>query len=282
MERPNIISHITERKQLAYLQDFKKLIRDHPGILKAATALTRQAEAEYDPPDTYWGVILCSWDKSQKKWFEIAFGDKVRTRPFPFSYQRGLILKPGEIQTDSSTGLEVTVQGISNREWGRSGRVERSTYLKMAIDGKAFFVKKATATINPGFDEFSNASVLKENLSDLDEVKVVEPQLGYQDENQSWYVSRWEDFDGFVPMLVHGIHSNMDEYGTWIDSPKDAESKALKIRKLMETIETRAKQAGVLIKDLDANLFYNPSTGKFMLIDVTSSNATQLSQTSNT
>lgn len=288
MERPNEIKvHVSGDRKLGYKNEFRQLLREHAGIIKTAIALSQRAEEQYDPPDTLWGGVLCHWNKEKTEWEQVSYFGRVYPEPKPFSFQRGIILKPGQPQSDSATGLEVTALGISRRDFTpltlrRVIRVDRASYFKMSKGSKAFFVKKSTATINPGFEEFSNAELMRNALNDLGDVKVVDAQLGYQDSYHSWYVSDWEDLQGFVATNVFGGLNPINEYGEIVPDRKFMSPEEYReVIKVKERIRVKAKAAGIEILDLNANLFYNPRTKKYVLLDITAVEGDRLNQNMN-
>ena len=174
---------------------------------------------------------------------------------------------------------------LSRREvligkWGNQVRRDYTDYFKAKLDDKSFFVKRSRITPTPGFHEFKNTVKAKEILADLDYAKVVEPQLGYSDDEQSWYVSSWEEIEsaGFIA-LRDAQWGSIDEYGNRTDSiftptrdqdeMEAQERKDLKIEERYKVVKSRLSEAGIG-GDLDQNLFVNPENESFILIDLTS------------
>ena len=275
----------THRK-LGYVQEFRHMLREHPGIINTALLLTQKAEDEYAPPNIKIGLGELEWNK-EKTEFEVVKRDGENIKPMPYSqfiWGRGTVLIPGDTVKDEKTGLEVTVLAKTNRKFyggfigtGSLNRIDMSTYLKMKLGDKTFFVKKSSATNNPGYEEFKNSKKAKGALADLDDVTVVDAQLGYEDNQQSWFVSKWEDLEstGFFPVdsWEGGVPN---DYGEFLPKAKDIEEELAEERKIKqkaksvtEQIKIRLAEAGIDIQDIDPNLFYNPQTDKFFLLDIT-------------
>ena len=286
---------------MAYANEFRAMLKEHPGIIRTAIGLANRAVDEYDPPDNpipgYYRDVR--FDKKTGKWLEeerhILLNEQGKTYIDPVSgktatkpvgwkdltFGRGTILVPGKPVTDENTRLELTVLGRSNREmplWSTGIRFDKCDYFKVGHEGHNFFVKRSIITNNPGFNEFRNTILAKEVLKNMDFVKVVEAQLGYEDQNESWYVSKWEDLEkaGFGTFDI-GIRSNdygekkegllsgfgvipYKEYLVQETEYKEAEKKA-------DLIRHKLYEAGIH-HDVDANLFYNIKTRTFILLDV--------------
>lgn len=65
---PEATSLRTDKKQLAYANDFREILREHPGIIRAAIALMDRAIADYNPPDTQCGNIKIKYDRDANQW----------------------------------------------------------------------------------------------------------------------------------------------------------------------------------------------------------------------
>lgn len=161
-------------------------------------------------------------------------------------------------------------------------RTDLTTYLKVSLSENAFFVKKSTPSNNPGFTEFNNNIRAQEVLHEVDSIEVVNAKLGYTDDKQSWFVSEWHDLEkvGFISFDSAQITSTTD-YAE--DIPETDEMEFIEqhvpiIRGKVDEVRRVAKEAGLLIADLNMNLFYNPSTRKFLLLDVTSRDSAGLRQ----
>jgi hypothetical protein len=263
--------------------------------------------AEYNPPDNpipgY--PLQVRFEKETGKWLQenrsLVMGPdgKVQFDPITgksitelvgwrdLDFGRGTILVPGQPIMDEENKIEVTLLGRSNREialWYDRTRFDKCDYLKIAFQGQSFFVKRSFITINPGFTEFQRTASAKKVLNGMDFVKVVEAKLGYQDKKESWFISKWENLEeaGFATLLVYS--REYDDYGKKIKGVfaeyghseylnqereyRDAEQKA-------ELIRTRLKKEGIS-HDIAGNLFYNPKTKTFILIDVTSESTKEL------
>lgn len=276
-------------RKLGYAQEFRQLLNEHPGIIKTTLGMTQKAEDQYNPPNIFIGPNELRWNKDEVR-FEV-FRTHIQgvikdlEIPKPFSdliWGRGAVLGPAETITDPESGLQVTALGKSKRDFRRTGlaglaigreivRRDRSSYFKIALGDQAFFVKKSTATTNPGFQEFQSSVRAKEALLDLDFVSVVEAQLGYQDKHQSWFVSKWNDLEssGFFPydVLVGGVP---DDYGKHIDFEDRIELvEQQDIGQRVKQIQDKLTASGIDIQDSQMNTFYNPNTDKFLLLDVT-------------
>lgn len=292
----------TEDFKMAWDRNFRDMLRAHPGIIKTAIAITDQAVAQYNPgnnpiPD-YDAKVM--FDRENGKWLEEKIIMRQKNNDEESDYDpvtgklatqsrgwvdltvgRGAILVPGESIKDDKTGLEIVVLGRSNRELPMPGftRVDRCDYLKMSFRGQSFFVKRCFITNNPGFFEFKNTISAKEALKDLDFVRVVDAKLGYQDKNESWYISGWEEleragfqtFDYSISRTDYGskkkesiqawLNLSEDEFTTKEDEYSKAEAKA-------KLISEKLELCGINY-DLYSNLFYNYQTKTFVLLDVT-------------
>lgn len=98
------------------------------------------------------------------------------------------------------------------------------------------------------------------------------------DDHQSWFVSKWEDLEdvGFFPYISF-LYNTSNDYGQFTPGKtlRDkretnilARQKALAI---IDEINARLVKIGINIVDLKSNLFYNPQTDKFFLLDITTS-----------
>ncbi len=286
----------SEHRKLAYANEFRAMLRKHPGILKVAMEMVDKRLAEYNPAPMKLGKaeIPLKYDQQTGRWLQerkmhpmvdgkIDFSQYEESEWDPLGYGRGVILAPGEPMVDENTGLTVTVLGRSNRDLpsglfglGSTTRIDKADYLKVDFHGHAFFVKKSFVTQNPGFVEFQNVIAARELLSDLDFVKVVEAQLGYQDKKQSWYVSKWEDLEaaGFEPF---GEHMSINDYGqsTRLGYDVPGSYRGFENQQAYEEAHQKAKaikqrlEAGSIHRDLGSNLFYNRETKTFILLDPT-------------
>jgi hypothetical protein len=283
--------------KLAYDLEFRKLLRENPGIINAAIELANVGVLEYNPPAVMYGKTELRYDKKSQKWLyearrsvfkdgKIALDEKGEPiyesgnwRPMDFG--RLVILAPGNTLKDSN--LELTVLGRSNREIAAMNgtRIDVCDYFKLSLQGHTFFAKRSFQTKNPGFQEFENTLKATEALAGLDFVKVIEAQLGYQDQHESWYISKWEDLEGagFAPYQkgmgmtevddygkIHGL--KIGEKGAFVGFPSredydEAEAKYKIIEQILMTHTTH------YFYDLGANIFYNLKTKTFVVLDVT-------------
>ena len=272
---PGEVTYFESRsRKLAYLEEFRQMLEENPGITRAAITLADQAVAEYDPSPVQMvneeGYIReVKYDRETGKWLRqvddeswslqegevrpegvppgTKFGDWI-----PMDFGRCMLFRPGKPIIDEATGLVVSVIGRSNREFDleiAATRIDKSDYFIMTINGKSFFVKRSFITLTPGASEFKNTLVAKGALKDLPFVRVVEAQLGYQSKNESWYVSKWEDIEnaGYEPYELV--------------KTKELEEKVTQIKDRLIKIGIGA--------DISSNLFYNPGTNNFILLDIT-------------
>lgn len=294
---PDTSSFESEQRKLAYANEFRIMLHEHPGILRVAIETVDKAIAQYNPAPTEIGKaeIPVSYDQKTGQWVEERkrFAKKHGKLDFsrylkksdrvPLSYGRGVLLVPGESLEDKKTGLTVIVLGRSNRDLpggpfglGSTTRIDQTDYLKVDFQGQSFFVKKSSVTQNPGFVEFQNVIAAKKLLNDLDFVKVVDAQLGYQDKKQSWYVSKWKDIEaaGFKPF---SDRVSIDDYGRSVKSDYDAPGsyRGFENQQAYEEAHQKADaikqrlETGSIHHDLESNLFYNRKTKTFILLDVT-------------
>lgn len=281
-------------KKLTYANDFRILLKENPGILRTASDLMEKAKQEYNPKEFRIGGsgFFIKYDKESNKWLEGVPKYLLDENYQPILDQNGAeqiidikykslnlgrntMLAAASPVYDEKTNLEVTMFGSSNRHLKSRGRerIDICEYFKLTKDGETFFVKKSYITTNPGYTEFRNIQEAKKLLADLDFIKVVDAQLGYQDKNISWYVSKWEDLEkvGFGPSGMLGL---FDDYGNSFED-KEFGPKGFKTQedldqfeKKIQLIKERLVKSG-LDRDLDANLFYNYKTKTFILLDVT-------------
>ncbi|PIT92979.1 MAG: hypothetical protein COU06_02520, partial [Candidatus Harrisonbacteria bacterium CG10_big_fil_rev_8_21_14_0_10_38_8] len=217
-EGPETTTVEGKEKKLGYENEFRALLKENPGILKVAIKLIDQALEEYNPPEKivdneYSEKVKLMYDKEANKWLQ---GLKDYHLRYPMRIGRGTLLVPGEPVKDEESGLTVTVLGRSNRKFPK--REDIGDYLKITFQGQSFFVKRSYITISPGFREFQDTLTAKEALKELEYVKVIEAKLGYQDDKESWFVSRFEDLEtaGYKPgVLENNIFSSRehDDYG---------------------------------------------------------------------
>lgn len=291
-ETKDIRLHEGRNRMLGYVPEFKLVVREHPDILRTALELTQKGEDEYNPPNIMVGSGELQWNKEQTRFDVIKINGEDLATPQPYEDwlypTRGVLLAKGETFKDENTGLEVTILGRSKRDhligmFGHTRRIDNSSYFKIKLGEQAFFIKKSTATINPGFEEFDNTHQAMAALSGMDNLRIVEAQLGYADDHQSWFVSKWEDLEnvGFYPCDAF-IGGSPTDYGEFIDI-EDKRWQAYGknahiVSATVSEIRTKLKSVGLNIQDIEPNLFYNPMTEKYFLLDVTVRGRKQLGQ----
>ncbi|MFH0819281.1 MAG: hypothetical protein V1898_04765 [Patescibacteria group bacterium] len=287
----------SKTRKLAYVDKFRDELRERPGIIRSAVDLMNQAVSEYEPESfEYRPGNTVRYDKDRNIWLindpgieylRDEHGQPVRDeegrsvmRRFdeqPFYLGRGTLLVPGEAIADPETDLQVTVLGRSNRDIP-SGfqqierRVDKTDYFRVDLNKKPYFVKRSTVTQNPGFDEFRAVQKAKEVLADLGFVEVIDAQLGYQDDQHSWYIASWKELEsaGFIPYHPSRLSN---DYGRYVDRPRESQLP----KKQYREIEKRLRSSNLDV-DLASNLFFIPGTDKFFLLDVTSGNIEGIGQ----
>lgn len=279
MEIPDANVKLNEGRhgRLGYAWEFKNMIREHPGVLKAALQLTKKAEDQYNPPNMQIANFEVQWNKDKTR-FDIIKKNGKEQEPQAYSLGRGAVLIPGETLKDEQAGLEVTILGRVDAP-RPGGHRNRSSYFKMKLGDHAFFIKKSIETTNKGYEEFKNSHRVQAALSGLGNVAVVEANLGYDDDHQSWFVSKWQDLEDSFSTRGSWF-TGVNDYGYSIfavkdpdGSPHDLSDDELAISNKIEAMDYqimgRLEEAGIEIYDLTENLFYNPKTDKFFLLDVT-------------
>ncbi|MBI5220303.1 MAG: hypothetical protein HY978_00495 [Candidatus Liptonbacteria bacterium] len=207
-------------RKIAYSKEFRKMLRERRGLIGAAVRLVGEAEEQYRPENLRLGGLELTWNPEMSYWEGYLHG----AGPLPVDkimWGRGVYLKEGRPLKDEKTGLEVVVLGKSNRVFPHRDapsptRLDITSYIKMNIGSKSFFVKKSTATIGPGFVEFVNTvkAIDIQKKINIENLEIVEMQLGYQDKRQSWFVAEWHDLEriGFFPIdALYG--GRWDDYG---------------------------------------------------------------------
>lgn len=282
---PEISSLEGEYKKLAYDNEFRDKLREHPGMIESAMKLMQKAETEYNPPNFEFQGIVCQWNKGEKIWEEISYRGKPYNPPKRSGlWGRGVAFKEGEAVRDQDTGLELSCLGISKRDFYSAeqvgpSRIDRTVYFKAKIGQETFFIKKSVATHQHGFEEFENTAKAKEALKSLDFVKVIDMKLGYVDKDQSWFISKWKDLEegGYLSLASLG-EAAPDDYIrrvlTYDEQIKIFNGIKPKVGKIKEAL----REGGVDIGDTLANIFYNYPTGKFILLDVSVHGAEGLNQ----
>jgi len=137
----------------------------------------------------------------------------------------------------------------------RSTIREEYYFFKVEIGDKKFFVKCEKGSGLRGYEEFSSSAEARELLKDMQDVEVVDFQLGYQDAHgNSYFVSRWQD----LPTLVEYL----DELNS---SRRDSEAAELytKVKAIREVLPS--------FSDIAVwNMFYDAAKKKFYLFDLNS------------
>ncbi|MEI6660308.1 MAG: hypothetical protein WCK91_02700 [bacterium] len=281
--KEGVKAHEVGDKKLAYVQEFLDLLKENPGIIKKAEELITKGIEGYSPADIVLGGAHLKYDKDNVRWFEekrhvvlgpdekIQYdhdGHVVTTHAGwePTFLGRGTFLSPGETMIDEETGLSLTILGRSNRVFhaGRIVRTDKSDYIKATLAGEGYFIKRSSVTFNPGFTEFKSTVKARDALIGMPYVKVIEPQLGYQDEKESWFISKWEDLKG----LDYRPQNSLDDYATGagyekLKTDKDYDDYEFKRRNIEDVLD-KAK----LNVDLDSNLLFSQETRTFILLDV--------------
>src|SRR3989338_7488453 len=183
-------SRETETRKLAYDEDFRAWMKEHPGAMKTFLEIVHSKE----------------------------FKDAVE----------GDIIERGEIK--------VTVIGLYYL---------RGPRLRLELGGTNFFVKIETSLQERdyarGHKEFVDSKKAKELLGDLLGVEIYEPQLGYQTENESFFVSKWID----LPVLY--------DYVEMLSAQNNKEK--------VSELSKRKKEIQKVLKDftdiMEYNMFYD-------------------------
>lgn len=271
------------------------MLREHPGIIETAIRLIQHAEDEYNPPNVKVGGAELRWNKEITQFEVVKYVDQdisseAARQPYSdFIWGRGVLLVPGEALKDPEIGLEVVTLAKTKREFqgGFSGffgpvvRVDQSAYFKVKLGEQAFFVKKSVATNNPGYYEFVNTRKAEAALIGLEDFGIVQAQLGYEDNHQSWFVSKWENLesDGFFPLDTWrgGTPNDYGKFRRESYTPEDARHYWIEANEvktsgdaMIKQIQSKLAEVGMVLHDIHFNLFYNPRTRKFFLLDITS------------
>ncbi|GEM_PF-4353235 len=213
-------------RKLAYAESFKEIIVNHHGLISTFQNLENQLK------------------------------EKVKKGEFLLGYsieERGLKLSP----IGTSPTLEEHVHGYGKYP-GNKGM-----YLKVEIQGEAFFVKTKPGYLEKGkaSDELLSLKKVKELLNNLKNVEVVDFQLGYQDRDRSYFVSRWEDGITLFDFMMEQRIENSDK-----------ESQRILYNKKGNELEERLQQIESRLKDFAdvnwQNILYDPKTEKLTVFDV--------------
>ncbi len=293
----SIIIKESPAKKLAFDSSFGEILgsRHEVRIIKR---MTDEAVSSYSPPNLISGDSEFAWDNNHEVWEQIMSGGKPTVRrnqdePVMSTLGRGTFLVPGEIMQNEELGVEVQVLGISNRAMKGTGflqytgvagqvsnpdRIDKSAYFKITREGKSFFVKKSTATQNPGYSEFKNTVNVKKALQHLEYVDVINARLGYQDDKESWFVSDWADIEsaGYSNIEVLNL-GGINDYGVLAD--KKIEFSKSKLTQHVAEITKSLERKGIhLGADMGFNIFYNPTTNRILLLDITNKFSPKLNQ----
>ena len=136
----------------------------------------------------------------------------------------------------------------------------RGPRLKLELNGVEFFVKIEETNLEKqgfarGHKEFVDSQKAKELLGDLPGVEIYEPQLGYQTESESFFVSKWID----LPVLY--------DYVEMLSAQNNKEK--------VSELSKRKKEIQEVLEDftdiVEYNMFYDPQNDKIILFDVSRS-----------
>lgn len=278
----NIKLNEGRHRRLGYAWEFKNMIREHPGVLTKARQLVQKAEDRYSPPNQQLENLELQWNGDETRFDIVKRNGEILEKAESYSFGHGVLFVPGETIGDKKIGLEIVVLGKAKRHKMLTQGLDITTYLKMQLGDYVFFVKKSSATTTLGYTEFKTSHRVREALRDLGNLEVVEAQLGYADDHQSWFVSRWKDLEtkGFGPSSAWRHVSEFTDYGKSL-VPQDEKSLGeyfksgqdvkhdRKTYAMIDKIHTKLEEEGIHMGDLGDNLFYNPKTDKFFLLDVT-------------
>src|SRR5438309_11245544 len=59
--------------KLAYANEFRQMLRRHPGVVKSALQLSQRAEQEYNPGDFQYFDYTLRWNKEINNWQTVAY-----------------------------------------------------------------------------------------------------------------------------------------------------------------------------------------------------------------
>lgn len=145
------------------------------------------------------------------------------------------------------------------------GRV--MTFQIKTEDGQEFFVK-AIKRGESGYEEIRSSEKMREMVRGLNDVKVVDYLVGYEDENgNSYFVSRWVDarhIDNYLGRLYADsrkleYEGKADEAGILMQKHKKVEQRLEELKKTFQPITF----------DFDShNIFYDENTDEIILFDL--------------
>ena len=213
-------------RELVYADSFKEMIREHPGVIKSFNMLMDKISPE-----------------SEKKKGTLKFGD---------------ILEDGEVQ--------IKVISATGEELHEGMPVKKPEFFKAKVGDELFFVK-----IRPGLrggtgrgaEEFRSLEEASKALEGMDRVKVIDFQLGYQDEDRTYFVSKWKDAVMLSDYLI-GFNRRIISGETL---PVEEEVKRQELRSREKIIGTILHENGFEDFHFD-NVLYEPATDIMYVFDV--------------
>lgn len=210
-------------RELVYADSFKEMIRNHPGIIRSFNKIMNVVDVEKEK-DT------------------LKYGD---------------IFKDGEVQIKV-----ISASGEGTHEGKLVGHV---LYFKAQVGDESFFVK-ATPGLSDGTglgaEEFRAAEESSKVLEGMDRVKVIDFQLGYQDDDKTYFVSKWKDA---VLLGEYLMNLSVKKIRGDISPEEDAKRRELHIRE--NSIGAVLHENG--FEDYHFhNVLYEPSTDMMYVFDV--------------
>ena len=164
----------------------------------------------------------------------------------------------GEEFTDSKEGdvietdkMRVTV--LQKEQMDQHTDEDRGPRFKFEVEGEIFFIKMEKVWAK-GHEEAMSTERARKLLKNIPKVEIYEPQLGYQTDTQSFFVSKWID----LPLLRIYMDKLSDD-----NKKEKAERHRLYLRSLEIT--------KVLEEFHDANflnMFYDSDTDTIILFDI--------------
>ncbi|GEM_PF-5312822 len=214
--------------------------------------------------------------KNKKLAYAGEFKDFVRENPGILKSVLGLIDKVDK-KGDLERGVlgeigEIEVEPIYNH-----GRRRRAGYL-VAVGNDKFFLKKVNAAeeelyIARGFDEALSTKAAKDILKDMPGVRVVNFQLGYQDNENSYFVSRWEGSPHIVELFRDFLNNKLwyeKIYGAGsLTAEKEKELQRLRnrVRYRMKKVESLFDERGYF-EVVSDNMLYDLDKDQIILLDL--------------
>lgn len=194
-----------------------------------------------------------------------------------YALGRGVLFVPGSPVVDDTLNLAVQVLGVSNRvlESGRGARLDYAEYFKVSLDGDSYFVKKSKITNNSGFEEFMNLDYVRSAFNGLDYVEVAVPVFAFSSKDVSYIVTVWKDLRDYVQCFEG--RANVDDYGNAVTHSSYADDEYS--RKFNFIVDVLRKYK--VDNDVLGNIFYNPQTKKFFILDLTAAAAAADTTTGN-